>query len=71
MALMITDVPQLRDEWDQERNYPDEPGQVTVGSHKRVSWICVEGHRFDGVVNSRFNSGRGGDQMPRLQRQTS
>ena len=35
-----------------------DPKTVTIGSHKKVEWICSNGHKYDAQVNNRV-SGRG------------
>ena len=36
-----------------------DPTELSVGSGKRVSWRCVNGHRWKTTVNSRTSSGSG------------
>lgn len=50
--------PEVSDRWDFEKNFPLLPKQVTSGSHKKVWWICQNGHSFEDSV-SHQTSGRG------------
>lgn len=36
--------PDLIEEWNYEKNYPLTPKDVTIGSKKKVWWICKNGH---------------------------
>lgn len=38
--------PELKDEWNHERNKGLSPSDYTYGSHKVVWWICPEGHEY-------------------------
>lgn len=38
--------PELKDEWNYERNEGLSPSDYTYGSHKLVWWICPEGHEY-------------------------
>ena len=55
-----TKEPDLVKEWDYEENELT-PEQVTVGSHKKIAWICSTcGNKWLAVVNDRTGSdGRG------------
>ena len=47
--------PHLMAEWDYERNNSMEydPYKLTHGSHKKVYWICQDGHKWDAVIYDR------------------
>lgn len=45
--------PKLVQEWDYEKNSPLTPDDVTVGSGKKVWWICDKGHKWKAAVYSR------------------
>ncbi len=40
-------------EWDYEKNGDLLPSMVTWGSHKRVSWKCSKGHKWEAVIKER------------------
>lgn len=45
--------PDLAREWDQARNAPLTPADVTAGSHRMVFWRCERGHGWRASVKSR------------------
>jgi len=45
--------PDIADEWDDDRNYPLTSAQVTVGTSKKVHWLCPNGHSYQATVYSR------------------
>ena len=48
--------PYLIEEWDYEKNYPLLPSQVSIGSKKKVWWICPEcGYNWETRVDHRAN----------------
>jgi hypothetical protein len=50
--------PLLVNEWNHEKNHPLLPSQLSVGSDKKVWWLCIKGHEWESTVSSRV-SGRG------------
>ena len=46
-------------DWDDERNRPLAPDQVTVGTSRRVWWICSNGHSWQSSIASRALNNRG------------
>ena len=54
----VSDNAQLMTEWNWERNIDVTPSQLTLGSGKKVWWICNKGHEWIAIVNNR-NKGRG------------
>ncbi|MDH6240210.1 zinc-ribbon domain-containing protein, partial [Aurantimicrobium minutum] len=54
---LATTHPDLAREWDLERNAPLTPEEVSVGSNKKVFWLCSEGHSYTSFIYSRV-SGR-------------
>ena len=44
---------QLLQQWDDRRNAPLTPEEVTQGSHRMVWWVCEKGHRWQAMVKSR------------------
>ena len=55
--VYVSDFPELLAEWDYEKNRID-PASVTIGSHKKVWWKCIEGHSWNSMIKSKAN-GRG------------
>ena len=45
--------PSLAQEWDYERNQNLTPNQISPNSHKKVWWICKNGHEWEAQVKSR------------------
>ena len=50
---LVTMEPKIADQWHPELNGDLTPKMVTVGSHKKVWWQCVDGHIWKAVVYSR------------------
>jgi hypothetical protein len=50
--------PKLAREWHPTRNAPLTPDAVTIGSSKKIWWLCKKGHEWPATVGSR-TSGRG------------
>lgn len=51
--------PQLAREWDEEKNGALTPQMVSVGSNRKVWWICARGHSYQSVVASRATNQSG------------
>lgn len=51
--------PALAAEWDDEKNAPLTPQDVTPGSHKLIWWLCPKGHSWRAAVFSRTVLGTG------------
>ena len=49
----VSDNAQLMAEWDFERNLDVSPEQLTVGSNKRIWWICHKGHSYPAYIHHR------------------
>ena len=47
--------PQLAAQWDQKRNGPLTPQQVTPTSNRKAWWLCPRGHSFQAVIAARTN----------------
>ena len=45
--------PALAVEWDDEKNAPLTPRDVTTGSHKLIWWRCPKGHSYRSAVKTR------------------
>ena len=50
--------PSLTSEWDFDKNSVHTPYSISVGSNKKVWWICKHGHSWKATVNNR-NNGKG------------
>ena len=50
---MKTQYPKIAGEWDYNKNGDLMPENVKPFSHKKVWWICPEGHSFDAEISSR------------------
>ena len=50
---LVTRFPDLRNEWDKEKNFPVTPYDVTAGSNKRVWWKCQRKHSWQAAISSR------------------
>ena len=45
--------PDIAKQWDYKRNNGLKPEDVTIGSQKKVFWICEKGHSWDMFIRSR------------------
>lgn len=52
---LATLYPALAGEWDYEKNAPLTPGEVSVGSHRKVWWRCGNGHEWQALIKSRVS----------------
>ncbi|MCB9772233.1 MAG: hypothetical protein H6754_06745 [Candidatus Omnitrophica bacterium] len=50
--------PRLAKEWNYAKNQNLNPSDVTLGSNKKVWWVCTRGHEWQAVVSKR-SIGRG------------
>lgn len=50
---MVKQFPLLTAEWDDEKNAPLTPQDVTPGSHKLIWWRCPKGHSYRSAVKTR------------------
>ncbi|MBQ2723724.1 MAG: hypothetical protein IJF72_03640, partial [Clostridia bacterium] len=46
-------MPELAKEWHPTKNGKLKPEHLTIGSNKKVWWMCEKGHEWQAVVNSR------------------
>ena len=46
-------MPELAAQWNNEKNAPLTPEQVTYGSRKKVWWRCENGHNWQAMVKRR------------------
>ncbi|GHV10515.1 hypothetical protein FACS1894219_00070 [Clostridia bacterium] len=50
--------PDIAAGWDNEKNYPLKANQVTLGSSRKVNWLCGRNHSFKATVVARVNGSR-------------
>ncbi len=43
----------ILDEWDYDANEGMKPEMFTFGSHKRINWKCIRGHKWSAVIKER------------------
>ncbi len=55
---LATINPMLAKEWNDKKNYPLTPNDVTIGSNKKVWWKCNKGHEWESSISNR-NQGKG------------
>ena len=53
---LATLYPSLAAEWDYAVNGNLTPDKVTVGSKRKVAWVCTKGHRWDQIIKCRVIS---------------
>ena len=53
------DRPELLREWDEAKNAPLSPRDITYGSKRSVWWICDKGHAWQAMVYTRAGAGSG------------
>ena len=59
MSSFLKDNNKLVKEWNYEKNKDIDINKITLGSNKKVWWICDKGHEWQAVIASRTlnNSG--------------
>lgn len=57
---LATTQPEIAAQWHPTLNGTLTPQMVTAGSHKRVWWVCPEGHVWQAVIYSRAGSQKRG-----------
>lgn len=50
----LIDNPKLIAEWNYEKNIDLDPSKLTLGSNKKVWWICSKGHEWEAVIANRI-----------------
>ena len=55
---LLTLNPTLAKEWNREKNGTLEPTMVTIGSSKKVWWMCSKGHEWQATIAHRSNNQR-------------
>ena len=53
------DTHQLVHEWDYLENGTLQPSEVSLGSGKKVAWVCAAGHKWRSIVGNRVRLGAG------------
>lgn len=56
---MLSDYPNLVNEWDYEKNNNLNIDDFSHGSNKKVGWKCTKGHFWDATIKSRARLNRG------------
>lgn len=57
---LATRVPEIAAQWHPTLNGALTPSMVSPGSHRKVWWICPEGHVWKAVIHSRAGSQKSG-----------
>ena len=52
--MKLSEIENIDADFHQEKNAPLTPDQITVGSKRKVWWICSNGHEYQSSPNSRF-----------------
>jgi hypothetical protein len=66
---LATELPELASEWDTIKNHPLTADNVTIGSGRKVWWLCPEcNHSWGAVVGSRARGGHGCPRCARSRR---
>ena len=52
---LSTTHPEISKEWDYKKNGGLTPKDITVGSGKKVFWICSEGHSYSSTINNKIS----------------
>ena len=60
MKKLLSEYPELLREWHPTKNGELKPDEVTHGSHKKVWWLCPNGHSYDSVIKSRTRKEKSG-----------
>lgn len=67
MNDLFTECPRLREEWDWERNRGIDSRTLLKQSHKKLYWVCEQGHSWRASANNRSR----GTQCPVCQEKSS
>lgn len=51
--------PELANQWDYEKNYPNRPEHMLPGSGKYVWWLCDKGHSWKARISARTGEDEG------------
>lgn len=52
--MKLTEIPNVAVEFHPTKNIPLKPSDITVGSRKKVWWLCPNGHEYLATPNSRL-----------------
>lgn len=52
--MKLKEIPEVAREFHPSKNKPIQVEEITAGSHKRIWWICPEGHEYVATPNSRL-----------------
>ena len=52
--MKLIDIPEISNEFNFEKNKPITPSDITVGSKKKIWWICENGHEYHASPNTRL-----------------
>lgn len=55
---IATLYPDICKEWHPTKNGNLTPSQFTSGSHKRIWWLCSDGHEWESIISNRIRLGR-------------
>jgi hypothetical protein len=64
MVSIAESHPDLLDKWHPTKNLPLTPNDVSKGSHKRVWWICENGHEWQTMVYGVFGCPKCSNRKP-------
>lgn len=53
------EMDELLEQWDDQRNAPLTPAQISYGSKRKIWWKCENGHSWQATVYTRTGSGTG------------
>ena len=56
---LSTLYPDIAKQWDNERNKGSIPNDMSPSSHKKVWWVCSNGHSYSARIDNRTNLNRG------------
>ena len=59
MSNLLKDNKKLLNEWCFEKNKDIDINKITLGSNKKVWWICSKGHEWQALISSRTLSNAG------------
>ena len=56
---LATKYPKVAAEWHPAKNKGLLSSQVAAATHRKIWWLCPEGHKWEAAVNSRTSGGAG------------
>lgn len=57
-TLLVLKYPEIKEQWDFEKNVHVDINKITYGSHIVLHWICSEGHHYEQSPAVRTHGGR-------------